>query len=62
MADPEPHARRLARALRYQVRPPLRELPVRWHVIRRLGPGFDTLLMQLDAAARPQDWAGMDSS
>lgn len=62
MANPDPHARRLARALRQQFRPPLRELPVRWHVIRRLGPGLDTLLMQLDAAARPADWAGLDTS
>lgn len=62
LADPEPHARRLAKALRRRFRPPLRDLPVRWHVTRRLGPGLDTLLMDLDAAARPADWAGMDTS
>lgn len=61
MADPLPHARRLARRQRSGPAP-LRDLPVRWHVLRRLGPGVDVILMRLDQAARPEAWAGLDSS
>jgi hypothetical protein len=61
MANPMPHARRLARYQRAGPAP-LRELPVPWHVLRRLGPGVDVVLMRLDQAARPEAWAGLDSS
>ena len=61
MANPAPHALRLARVLRRFTGRALRELPVPWSVLRRIGPGVDTLLMRLDAAARPQAWEGIDS-
>ncbi len=61
MANPAPHALRLARFLRRFTGRALRELPVPWSVIRRIGPGVDTLLMRLDAAARPQAWEGIDT-
>lgn len=62
LANPAPHARRLARRFGTLLTPGLRELPVPWHVIRRVGPGIDTLLMRLDQAARPEAWAGLDTS
>lgn len=62
LANPEPHARRLARRFGKLIVPCLRDLPVRWSVIRRIGPVMDTLLIRLDAAARPQAWAGLDTS
>ncbi len=58
LANPAPHARRFGTLLT----PGLRELPVPWHVIRRVGPFVDTLLMRLDQLARPQAWAGLDTS
>ena len=61
MANPAPHALRLARFLRRFTGRVLRELPVRWSILRRVGPGVDTLLMRLDAAARPQAGEGIDS-
>jgi hypothetical protein len=62
LANPAPHARRLARCFGTLLHAGLREMPVPWHVIRRVGPGIDALLLRLDQAARPQAWAGMDTS
>lgn len=62
LANPAPHARRLARRFGTLLYAGLRESPAPWHVIRRVGPGIDTLLLRLDAAARPQAWVGMDTS
>jgi hypothetical protein len=62
MANPAPHALRLARCQRRVGRAPLRDMPVRWHVIRRLGPVIDALLTRLDQAARPWAWEGLDTS
>ncbi|MEQ9505665.1 MAG: hypothetical protein RLO80_05300 [Hyphomonas sp.] len=62
MNDPAPHAMRLARFLRRFTGLALRDLPVPWHVIRRIGPFIDTLLIRLDAAARPEAWEGIDTS
>jgi hypothetical protein len=62
MANPAPHALRLARRLRTLTTPALRDLPVRWSALRRLGPYVDTLLMRLDEAARPAAWAAIDTS
>jgi hypothetical protein len=59
LADPAPHARRLARRFGTLLVPGLRDLPVPWHVIRRLGPAIDSLLCAFDQAARPQAWAGL---
>ena len=62
MADPAPHALRLAGRLRRFNGEALRELPVPWHVIRRIHPAVDVLLNRLDAAARPEAWAGIDTT
>jgi hypothetical protein len=62
LANPEPHARRLARRFGTLTVPGLRDLAVPWHIIRRIGPVIDTLLIRLDQAARPQAWAGLDTS
>ncbi len=62
LANSAPHALRLARRFGTLTVPGLRDLPVPWHVIRRIGPVIDTLLIRLDAAARPQAWAGLDTS
>lgn len=62
MANPAPHARRLARRFGTLLVPGLRELAVPWHIIRRIGPVLDTLLLRLDQRARPQAWAGLDTS
>ncbi|WP_353256830.1 hypothetical protein [Hyphomonas sp.] len=62
MANPAPHALRLARALRRLTGEALRELAVPWHIIRRIGPALDTLLLRLDQLARPKAWAGIDTS
>lgn len=62
LANPAPHARRLARRFGTLLVSGLRDLPVPWHVVRRLGPAIDNLLMRLDQAARPQAWAGLDTS
>ncbi|MBA3069514.1 MAG: hypothetical protein FP825_13665 [Hyphomonas sp.] len=62
LANPAPHACRLARRFGTLLVPGLRELPVPWHVIRRAGPQIDALLMRIDQAARPQAWAGLDTS
>jgi hypothetical protein len=62
MANPAPHARRLARRFGTLLVPGLRDLAVPWHIIRRIGPALDTLLLRLDQRARPQAWAGLDTS
>ena len=62
MANPAPHARRLARRFGTLMVAGLRDLAVPWHVIRRAGPYVDNLLLRLDQAARPQAWAGLDPS
>ena len=62
LANPAPHARRLARRFGTLLHAGLRELPVPWYVIRRVGPGIDTLLLRLDQSARPQAWVGIDTS
>jgi hypothetical protein len=62
LANPAPHARRLARRFGTLLHAGLREAPAPWHIIRRLGPGIDTLLLRLDQAARPLAWAGLDTS
>ncbi|MEQ9506947.1 MAG: hypothetical protein RLO80_11810 [Hyphomonas sp.] len=61
---PDPIARRIALRLARRRPPRLRELPVPAFVIRRIAPVFDILLMQLDALAQPDAWAGigLDSS
>jgi len=61
LRDPAPHARRLARRFGTLTVPGLRELPVPWHITRRVGPVIDTLLMRFDALARPEAWAGIDT-
>ena len=62
MANPAPHARRLARRFGTLMVAGLRDLAVPWHVIRRAGPYVVNLLLRLDQAARPQAWAGLDPS
>jgi hypothetical protein len=62
MANPAPHVLRLARLQRRQGPASLRAMPVRWHMIRRLGPVMDALLTRLDQAARPWAWKGVDTS
>ncbi len=62
MANPAPHALRLARYQRRHGLALLRDMPVRWYVIRRLGPVMDALLIRLDQAARPRAWDGLDTS
>ena len=59
---PEKHALRLARLLRRQARATLKDLPVPASVLKRLAPWADALLLRLDEEARPQDWAGINSS
>ena len=59
---PEKHALRLARLLRRQARATLKDLPVPASVLRRLAPWTDALLQRLDEEARPQAWAGINSS
>jgi hypothetical protein len=60
MADSARHARRLALYLRKHAAAPLRDLPVPWPVLRRLGPEADALLTHFDKRARPHAWAGLD--
>ena len=62
MADPQPHARRLARTLRRQDSAPLRDLPVPAPILRRLPPAVDILLCRLDAAARPAAWKPIEAA
>lgn len=60
--NPQKHALRLARLLRRRAGETLRTLPVPAHILRRLPPWTDALLCRLDEAARPQAWAGLNSS
>jgi hypothetical protein len=62
LADPQPHARRLARRLRRGKGASLRDLPVPAPVLRRLAPETDALLCRFDRAARPSVWATIDTS
>jgi hypothetical protein len=62
LADPARHARRLARRFGTLLTPGLRDLPVPWHITRRIPPGLDMLLTRLDQLARPKAWAGLDTS
>ena len=62
LADPQKHALRLARLLRKRKGETLKEAPVPGHILRRLPPWVDALLCRLDEAARPQAWAGINSS
>ena len=59
---PEKHALRLARLLRRRARETLKDLPVPGHILRRLAPWTDALLLRLDEEARPAAWAGINSS
>ncbi|AXE66017.1 hypothetical protein BBF93_18575 [Hyphomonas sp. CACIAM 19H1] len=59
---PEKHALRLARMLRRRKGRVLKDLPVPSHILRRLPPWIDALILRLDEEARPQDWAGINSS
>ena len=58
---PEKHALRLARMLRRRKGRVLKDLPVPGHIIRRLPPWTDALLLRLDEEARPEDWAGINA-
>jgi len=62
LANPAPHARRLARRFATLLTPGPRDLPVPSHVTRRLSPQIDVLICRLDAAARPEAWAALDTS
>ncbi|MFN4183253.1 MAG: hypothetical protein ACK4M6_00580 [Hyphomonas sp.] len=62
MADPARHALRLARMLRKRKSGTLKAQPTPWHILRRLPPWTDALLCRLDEAARPEAWAGINSS
>lgn len=59
---PEKHALRLARLLRRRKGRVLKDLPVPGQILRRLPPWTDALILRLDEEARPQDWAGINSS
>jgi hypothetical protein len=62
LADPVRHARRLARHQRRYGLETLRDLPVPWHMLCRIEPALDTLLLDLDRLARPDAWARIDTS
>ena len=59
---PEKHALRLARMLRRRKGATLKELPIPAGILRRLAPWTDALILRLDEAARPEAWAGINSS
>ena len=59
---PEKHALRLARLLRRKARATLKDLPVPASILKRLAPWTDALLQRLDEEARPEAWAGINSS
>ena len=54
LANPAPHARRLARRFGTLDVPGLRDLPVPWHILRQIPPWLDVLICRYDAAARPE--------
>jgi len=62
LADPAPHARRLARRFGTLTVPGLRDLALPWHILRRIPPWLDVIVCQYDAKARPEAWAGLDTS
>jgi hypothetical protein len=59
---PEKHALRLARLLRRRKGATLKDLPVPASILKRLTPWADALLQRLDEEARPEEWAGINSS
>jgi hypothetical protein len=59
---PEKHALRLARLLRRRKGATLKDLPVPASLLKRLAPWTDALLQRLDEEARPEAWAGINSS
>jgi hypothetical protein len=62
LANPAPHARRLARRFGTLDVPGLRDLALPWHTLRQIPPWLDVLVCRYDAAARPEAWAGLDTS
>ncbi|MFN3312720.1 MAG: hypothetical protein ACK46Q_04555 [Hyphomonas sp.] len=62
LRDPARHARRLARYRQRGHAAPLRGLPVRWAVLRRLGAAADACLTRFDQLAQPAAWAEIDTS
>jgi hypothetical protein len=62
LANPAPHARRLARRFGTLDVPGLRDLALPWHILRQIPPWLDVLVCRYDAAARPEAWAGLDTS
>ena len=58
---PEKHALRLARMIRRRKGRVLKDLPVPGHILRRLPPWTDALILRLDEAARPEAWAGINA-
>ena len=62
LANPAPHARRLARRFGTLTVPGLRNLALPWHILRQISPWLDVIVCQYDAKARPEAWAGLDSS
>jgi hypothetical protein len=61
LANPAPHARRLARRFGTLDVPGLRDLALPWHILRQIPPWLDVLVCRYDAAARPSR-AAMDRS
>ena len=59
---PEKHALRLARMLRRRKGRVLKDLPVPGHILRRLPPWTDALILRLDEEARPEEWAGINTT
>ena len=58
---PEKNALRLARMLRRRKRATLKALPIPGHILRRLAPWTDALILRLDEEARPEAWAGINA-
>lgn len=61
-ANPAPHARRLARRFGTLTTPGLRDIALPWHILRQIPPWLDVIVSRYDALARPQAWAGLDTS
>ena len=59
---PEKHALRLARMLRRRKGATLKAPPIPAGILRRLAPWTDALILRLDEEARPEAWAGLNSS
>ncbi len=62
LANPASHARRLARRFGTLTVPGLRDLALPWHILRQIPPWLDVIVCQYDAKARPEAWAGLDTS